>query len=39
MSTDKVLVWDPPVRIFHWTLVVAFFAAHATGEDVPPLHE
>lgn len=39
MSTDKVLVWDPPVRIFHWTLVVTFFAAYATGEDVPPLHE
>jgi cytochrome b len=32
-----VQVWDPLVRIFHWTLVVAFFVAYFS-EDVLPLH-
>jgi cytochrome b len=27
-----VLVWDLPTRVFHWTLVVCFFSAMATGD-------
>jgi cytochrome b len=28
----EVMVWDPLVSTFHWTLAVAFFAACLTGE-------
>ena len=34
----EVPVWDPLVRLFHWSLAVAFFAAWLS-EDVMPLHE
>jgi len=27
-----VRVWDLPTRVFHWTLVVCFFSAMATGD-------
>ena len=30
--TFRVKVWDLPLRIFHWLLVVAVLAAFATGE-------
>ncbi|MGI9385150.1 MAG: cytochrome b/b6 domain-containing protein [Methyloligellaceae bacterium] len=33
-----VRVWDPFVRAFHWTLVVAFFAAYVTDDDVLAVH-
>ncbi len=29
---QPVLVWDLPTRVFHWTLVVFFFSAMATGD-------
>lgn len=34
----KIAVWDPIVRIFHWTLVAAFFIAFFTEEDLLSLH-
>ncbi|EAR22781.1 cytochrome b/b6 domain-containing protein [Nitrococcus mobilis] len=34
MSHDnQVKVWDPVVRVFYWTLVVAFFAAYFITDD------
>ncbi|MCK5640611.1 MAG: cytochrome b/b6 domain-containing protein [Gammaproteobacteria bacterium] len=37
MSTE-VRVWDPLVRIFHWTLVVSFIAAYLSGDEIEWLH-
>ena len=31
-------VWDPLVRIFHWSLVSAFFIAYFTEDDLLDLH-
>ena len=40
MTNDKktLKVWDPLVRIGHWTLVVAFFTAYFTEDDFMALH-
>ena len=37
-QTPTVKVWDPVVRIFHWTLVLAFLTAYVTEEDYLTLH-
>lgn len=29
----KILVWDAPVRVFHWLLVLSFFGAYLTAES------
>lgn len=39
MNTSiKIKVWDPLVRIFHWTLVVSFVTAYVTEDDFMNLH-
>jgi cytochrome b len=35
---DRVCVWDPMVRIFHWTLLVAFTVAYFAEEDTLNVH-
>jgi cytochrome b len=37
-ESSTVQVWDPLVRIFHWTLVVAFVTAYLSGEEPLALH-
>lgn len=32
-ATRKVLVWDAPVRVFHWLMVLSFAAAYFTAES------
>ena len=36
---QSVRVWDPLVRIFHWSLATSFFAAYLLGEDGGSLHQ
>jgi len=36
--TNRIKVWDPLVRLFHWSLVAAFAVAYLTEEDYLPLH-
>ncbi len=38
MNENTIKVWDPLVRIFHWSLVVFFATAFLTGEDESNLH-
>ena len=35
---ETVKVWDPLVRVFHWSLVLSFTLAYASGEDWKDLH-
>jgi len=37
-QTGTVRVWDPFVRIFHWSLVGLFVLAFATGDEIEWLH-
>ena len=37
-DSTQVKVWDPLVRIFHWTLVTAFAIAYATEDDLMTIH-
>lgn len=38
MQQKMVEVWDPLVRIFHWSLVLSFFTAYFTEDDWMSLH-
>ena len=37
-SPVLVQVWDPLVRVFHWSLVGLFVVAYASGEEMETLH-
>jgi cytochrome b len=34
----QVAVWDPFVRLFHWSLVALFVASYATADEIGWLH-
>lgn len=38
MERNTVVVWDPLVRIFHWSLVLTFTVAYVSGEEFASLH-
>ncbi len=39
MSTqNQIKVWDPALRLFHWSLVLAFTVAYLTEEDLLDVH-
>jgi cytochrome b len=37
-SAPEISVWDPFVRVFHWTVVVAFTVAYLTEDDTLTVH-
>lgn len=37
-GAPRLRVWDPLVRIFHWTLVTCFAVAYFTEDDLLALH-
>jgi cytochrome b len=37
-SPKLVKVWDLPLRIFHWLLVVSFFVAYLTEDELLTVH-
>ncbi len=38
IAPREVRVWDPAVRLFHWTLVAAFAAAYLSEDEWMSLH-
>ncbi len=37
-TSTEVTVWDPFVRVFHWTLVAGFAVAYLTEDDLLSVH-
>ena len=37
-TASSVKIWDPLVRVFHWTLVIAFSVAYLTEGDLQSVH-
>src|SRR5512146_1305381 len=37
-KSAEVYVWDPFVRLFHWTVVLGFAIAYVTEDDLLPIH-
>ena len=33
MKTSRILVWDLPLRVFHWLLAISFVGAFLTAES------
>lgn len=38
-KAGRILVWDPLVRCFHWSLVLGFFAAYFTRHSPGQIHD
>jgi cytochrome b len=39
VASSRIKVWDPFVRVFHWSLVVLFATAFLTADESKSLHE
>lgn len=37
-NNESIKVWDLPLRIFHWLLVVGFFVAYLTEDELLTVH-
>lgn len=37
-AAQQIKVWDIAVRVFHWSLVIAYVVAYASGEEEDQLH-
>jgi cytochrome b len=37
-DAPTIRVWDPFVRVFHWSLVTLFIVAFVTGDEIERLH-